>query len=130
MHLYNTNYGQGSSSSTPQFSVRGNSIYLTSHNKSLQTNNRSAAMYQMVGNKIYQTAFHPDGKSLHPVYEVKRGSVYRTINHKEGHSSQAEFKMIDPSKRFSVAPRPIQKAAPAPKSVIRPSVAPKPPTRK
>lgn len=131
MHLYNTRYGSGSAASTPQFSIKGNNIYLTSHNKSIQTSNRSAAMYQKVGNKIYQTVFHPDGKSLHPVYEIKRDAVYRTIHHKEGHSNQAEFKMIDPTKRFSpVSSRATPKATIAPKTVIRPSVVPKTPTRK
>ncbi len=100
MHLYNTRYARNADTATPQFQVRGNSFYLTSYNKNFKADNRSAAMYQKIGNNIYQTSFHPDGKSLHPVYEIKRGGVFRTIHHKDGHSSQAEFKVVDSTKRL------------------------------
>jgi len=99
MYIYGTRYSKSKDTATPQFSMRGNSLYATSQNKDLQTKNRNAAMYKIVGRNVFQTNFHPDGRSLHPVYEIKRGGIYRTINHKEGHSNVPDFRIIDPTRR-------------------------------
>ena len=97
MNLYQTRYGRGSSTSRPQFTLKGNNVYASTGNKNF-SGDRNVPIFEKRGDKIYRTNHHPEGASAHAVYEIKGEDVYRTLHHSEGKGEIPDFKIKKESK--------------------------------
>lgn len=87
--MYNTNYSKTTDTLKPQFEIKGKSVYGTIHNTT--EGSKSMPWLEVRGNKMYNTAFHPAGRSIQPQYEIRGKSVYTTEYHPEGRSSLPVF---------------------------------------
>ena len=90
MNLYYTPLGHAPST-VPHFSVRGNKIYA---NPSLHSGaNIAQPWFQIKGDKVYQTVYHPEGRKILPQFEIKNNKVFTTTHHPNGRSFTPIYKL-------------------------------------
>lgn len=90
MQFYNSHYGDKKDLSTPQFKVVGKNIFPTLQNKEAR-GAVARPWFEIQNGKVYNTAFHPEGKTVHAQYEIKNNAVHTTEHHALGRSSMPIF---------------------------------------
>ncbi len=95
MQFYNTHYSKGGDTSLPQFRVSGKYVYPTHNNPSAQSKigTLSRPWFEMRNNKIYTTAFHPEGKDMRPWFQIHNDHVTTTAHHPDGRSRMPVFRI-------------------------------------
>ena len=64
----------------PQFEVRGDKVYPTMYNKEAGSK-VALPWYQIKGNNIHATSFHPEGHNPAPLYEIRGNDIHTTLYH-------------------------------------------------
>jgi hypothetical protein len=49
--------------------------------------NQALAMYEIRGNQVFRSPWHPEGMSATPVFEIRGNQVFRSPWHPEGMSA-------------------------------------------
>ncbi len=93
LKLYNTTYGHAGEvhSMKPQYEVRGNAIYRTAYHPE----GRSALPDFKIkeNNNVYATAYHSAGAQAVPWFQIRGNNIHTTVHNPAGHQPLPVFKM-------------------------------------
>ena len=129
-YLHTAKYGNpgGMHTMKPMFVKQDNHIFKSEYHPDVVANKEEGlkAIYHVRGNKVYASAAHPDGPSLHALFSISDGgTIHTTVDHPEHQSNLPVFVLgKQPDKAF--IEKTIQKEAPkveapkveAPKKVV------------
>ena len=91
--LYNASYGQtgGVHTMKPQYEVRGDAVYRTIYHPEGRS---SVPDYKIRGDQVFTTETHSAGIQANPWFTLKNGNEFHnTIHHPEGVRGVAAFHM-------------------------------------
>ena len=91
-YVHQAQYGNagGTHLARPQYMIKGDSVYATPWNKIAPT---EKAIYNIRDGKWFATENHPDGKNFLATYEMHGDKIHTTSFHPEHNASQHVFEI-------------------------------------
>ncbi len=87
--IYASKYGQTVHTMKPQYEVRGDAVYRTIYHP--LGGNAALPDFKIRGDKMYTTAHHEAGAQPNAWYTIKDGAIHNTGYHPEGVKARASF---------------------------------------
>jgi hypothetical protein len=89
-YIHQTTYGHagGFHTAKPLFAMDKGSVFEMKNGRP-----DTKAVYMVRNNKVYATAFHPNGESPHALYEIKGDKIHTTLAHPNHNPNDHAFEI-------------------------------------